>query len=97
MIDKYLSPRHGDILVSHPLMSVRVHATGPPTGPWIMVHVYTWQGTMYLNVSYPEAVVGTPAEQEDMLANVPEAKGSMLGWLNVCMSMLQKLAGLEDA
>ena len=92
-VDKLLAPRHGDIIVSEPLMSVRSHNTGAPTSPGIVVHACTWQGTMYVNISYAEAVVGSHQEQEEALVNDPKASASMLGWLNTCMDTLRRLSG----
>ena len=91
-MDPYLSPKHGDVTVSQPYLTIRCCQSGPPTGPLPGFHVFTWQGTLYVNMSYPEAVVGTHEEQVEALKSEAEAAGSLLAWMDTYMETLERLS-----
>ena len=94
VIDRYLAPRHGSVVVSEPFMTIRCVHSGPPTGPVPGIHAYTWQGTLHISVSYPEAVAGTYEEQVQALLDEPEAQGSFLVWANTFVETLERIAGV---
>lgn len=75
-------------------MTVRSCYAVPPIGPLVNAHIYTWQGRLYVNVSYAESVVGTYEEQEAALRDDEDAQGSLLAWTNVFMETLREASGI---
>ena len=94
VMDAYLAPLHGEVRVSQPLMSVRACYAAPPVGPLVNGHVYTWQGKLYVNISYAESVVGTYEEQEAALRDDKNAQGSLLAWTNHFVDTLYAASSL---
>ena len=92
VIDGILPPRREAIFVSEPSITVRTCYASPPLGPYVTLHAFTWQGELHVDLSYPEAVVGTNDEQEAALQKGGEATGSLLAWVNKFIEMLQLAA-----
>ncbi|TFK50019.1 hypothetical protein OE88DRAFT_1809055 [Heliocybe sulcata] len=117
VMDKQLAPFHlvrkandtttsgeGDglkLTVSYPRYSVRI-----PYNPSVLVHPYTWQGTLYVAASFAEGYMGTVAEQEEHLARTssPQAAGEkidlkeekrapVIAFMNEMVAILEKAAG----
>lgn len=58
-----------------------------------MVHVFTWNKTLHVSVSYPEALLGTPEEQAEALKQGDaERSRSLLAWTDKYIEILKEIS-----
>ncbi|KZT29980.1 hypothetical protein NEOLEDRAFT_491203 [Neolentinus lepideus HHB14362 ss-1] len=93
------SEHDGDTLklaVSHPRFSVRM-----PYNPSVLVHPYTWQGSLYVAASFAEGYMGSISEEEKCLERMLDSEGDgkaaegapVISFMNELVGVLDRAAG----
>ena len=92
VMDKYLSASHaipggGTLSISRPVITVSVGRMSPVLGCLVGAHIFTWQGTLYLCFSFPEAHMGTLQDQIEAF-KLGLKTASVLEWIDRFMIIL---------